>query len=308
MAQVPMAACLGHGRHVPQNSLRLEGGRAVRPAEQDRRHVAVHCRGPLLHACVNRGHTNRLVKNVNAGSASLNEPIRGDAMEEGSTSKPFYEELASLGERYSATSEIAHDRVMRYYTGLAEKGVRRVLDVGCGRGEDAIIAQTLGLEVIGLELSESLLKDFRSSVERGTGLMGNVLKLDSNRELEKFRPFDGAFCGFVLIHLTRAQGLRALDQLRGIVEPGGDVFLATSVQEDVSVEVWRHFKQDSRMPQTSYFIWKRDDLRHEFEKRFELLKEDIGNYFGHRDERQAYLHGRKNTSESSRPIAAESSD
>ena len=52
--------------------------------------------------------------------------------------------LAALGVKYSATSEIAHDAVTSYYTRLVEKGARRVLDVGCGRGEDAMIAETLG--------------------------------------------------------------------------------------------------------------------------------------------------------------------
>jgi 2-polyprenyl-3-methyl-5-hydroxy-6-metoxy-1,4-benzoquinol methylase len=124
-------------------------------------------------------------------------------MGEGSSSEPYYAKLAALGVKYSATSEIAHDAVTSYYTRLVEKGARRVLDVGCGRGEDAMIAETLGLEVIGIELSESLLKAFRSNIKLGTGLIGNVLELDSNPELERFRPFDGAFCGFVLIHLTR---------------------------------------------------------------------------------------------------------
>jgi cyclopropane fatty-acyl-phospholipid synthase-like methyltransferase len=108
---------------------------------------------------------------------------------------------------------------------LEERGRigRRVLDVGCGTGENALFFAQAGHEVVGVDLSSTAVERARAKArERGvvaTFLVANALRLPDVPGLGG--PFDSAI-DFGLFHvLGDAERPEFAASLRDVLSPGG---------------------------------------------------------------------------------------
>ncbi|MEC3918338.1 class I SAM-dependent methyltransferase [Nocardia sp. CDC160] len=118
------------------------------------------------------------------------------------------------------------DRPQPAFAALAESGALRgrVLDLGCGTGEHALLAARLGLDATGIDQSAQALDLARAkAAERGlkaTFRRHNALDLSTLGEI-----FDTVLdCG--LFHLFEGDARTALvSGLTAIVNPGGRYFL-----------------------------------------------------------------------------------
>ena len=105
---------------------------------------------------------------------------------------------------------------------------RRVLDIGCGQGTQALLLARRGHSVTGLDTSEQLLDDFRGALaaepenvrERVRLVQGDATALDS---LFPAGSFDAVLCHGVLMYFADPGPL--LDAIAGAVAPGGVVSL-----------------------------------------------------------------------------------
>jgi glycine/sarcosine N-methyltransferase len=110
---------------------------------------------------------------------------------------------------------------------FSERGVRRVVDVGCGSGRHAIMFASWGLDVVGVDPSSEMLASARrSSAETGSkavfveGGFGDLARLGLG-------PTDAVTCtGNALPHVDGVQGLRrALADMAAVLRRGGPLVL-----------------------------------------------------------------------------------
>lgn len=128
------------------------------------------------------------------------------------------------------------------FTSLVPKG-RRVLDVGCAAGRDSFYLASKGYKVIGIDLSEELLK-----IARKRGSHVDFQKQDM-RKL-KFGPasFDGIWASAAILHLKREEVPSVLKQFHEILKPDGVLFISVKegegeadVVEKLAGSLRRHF-------------------------------------------------------------------
>ena len=103
----------------------------------------------------------------------------------------------------------------------------RVIDVGCGSGEHALLAATIGLQVTGVDVSQIAIERARAKArQRGLiaeFLVGDVLDLPATGRIDA--PFDTAIdvgCFHTLSNADRPLYARSL---ASVLEPGGVLHL-----------------------------------------------------------------------------------
>jgi S-adenosylmethionine-dependent methyltransferase len=105
---------------------------------------------------------------------------------------------------------------------------RRVLDVGCGQGTQALLLARRGHAVTGLDSSAQLLDEFRASLAAEAAEVGDRVLLvqgEAGAIAGLFAPssFDAVLCHGVLMYFPDPEPL--LDAIAQVVAPGGLVSL-----------------------------------------------------------------------------------
>jgi S-adenosylmethionine-dependent methyltransferase len=105
---------------------------------------------------------------------------------------------------------------------------RRVLDVGCGQGTQALLLARRGHAVAGLDSSAQLLDDFRAALAAEPAEVGDRVRLvqgEAEAITDLFAPssFDVVLCHGVLMYFPDPGPL--LDAIAQVVVPGGIVSL-----------------------------------------------------------------------------------
>jgi cyclopropane fatty-acyl-phospholipid synthase-like methyltransferase len=109
---------------------------------------------------------------------------------------------------------------------LAEAGriIGRVIDLGCGTGENALYLATSGLDVVGVDASPEAIRQARDKANRpGISVqfdVADVLELDDYRESFDTATDSGVFHVFDDDGRTRYQR-----SVHGVLHPGGRLFV-----------------------------------------------------------------------------------
>jgi len=112
---------------------------------------------------------------------------------------------------------------------LADVGelIEPVLDNGCGSGEHALLAATMGLEVTGVDIAQTAIERARGKARsRGLSvqfLVGDVLALDQVKRLEP--PFRTAIDTGCFHTFANADRPIYASSLASVMEPGGVLHL-----------------------------------------------------------------------------------
>ncbi len=122
----------------------------------------------------------------------------------------YYEETAAM---LAPASDAA-------IAALALSGGERVLDVACGTGNAALVAQRAGANVTGLDTSPRLLEVARERMPSGEFVHGDAAQLPFGDA-----TFDAAVSVFGVIFARPAE--RVVAELARVVRPGGRVVITT---------------------------------------------------------------------------------
>ena len=108
---------------------------------------------------------------------------------------------------------------------LPKKG--KVLDVGSGSGEPvAKFLSEQGLEVIGIDISENMVKLARKNVPKAIFTQMDLLALDFEDN-----TFDGLICVYTLWHVPRKEHSQIFKNFQKILKSNGLMVINTGIRE-----------------------------------------------------------------------------
>lgn len=139
-------------------------------------------------------------------------------------------------EFYKGTPAWDIGRPQRAFEALLDDGEiepGRVLDIGCGRGDNAIMLAMNGCDVTGIDLSEIAIYDARAkAAERHVNVnfvVGDVLRMD---QLFKESKFDVVIDSFLFHTFTDEERPIFARQVYRVLKPGGKYFMLCFSDKD----------------------------------------------------------------------------
>lgn len=104
---------------------------------------------------------------------------------------------------------------------LAHPGRPRVLDLGCGGGRDLLTMTTMGVDAIGLDASEAMLRQAQKTAPHARFLhaYADMIPLPS-------RYVDAVWCSAGLVHLGPDETAAALAEAARVAKPGATLFVS----------------------------------------------------------------------------------
>jgi SAM-dependent methyltransferase/DNA-binding MarR family transcriptional regulator len=133
---------------------------------------------------------------------------------------------ADFNAMYSGTPPWDIGRPQRAFTELADDGAirGRVLDVGCGTGEHALMAAALGLQTVGVDAAPAAI-EIAERKARERGLPARFLVHDALRLSEMGEQFDTVIDSGLFHVFDDEDRATYVDSLRSVVPPGGRYFM-----------------------------------------------------------------------------------
>lgn len=110
---------------------------------------------------------------------------------------------------------------------VQERGLSKILDVGCGTGSQVVKLRAAGLCAVGIDISPAMLRHTATRVPSGTSFF--VLG-DGRRLPFSDHAFDGLVLSFALHEKPHPQRLAVLAEGRRVLKPGGTVVVLDYVR------------------------------------------------------------------------------
>ncbi|MDA0206472.1 MAG: methyltransferase domain-containing protein [Acidobacteria bacterium] len=136
-----------------------------------------------------------------------------------------YDELAATYDEdftESVIGRLQRDALWRRFGGLFERG-QKLLDLGCGTGEDALHFAQRGISVHGVDVSPAMIEIAERRTEKEERISLETLSLEGLARAAG-GPYDGAFSSFGPINCVGDLPALARD-LGALIRPGGTAAL-----------------------------------------------------------------------------------
>jgi trans-aconitate methyltransferase len=151
--------------------------------------------------------------------------------------------------KFFRTGEEHIDRVLRTIRERLDKDfkVRKCADLGCGVGRLVIPLAGISDDVVGIDVSESMLAEAQANCQKRR--IENVSFVQSDDSLSRLSgPFNLVHTCLVLQHIPTARGMRILHALVNHLEPGGVAVIQFSYRCDAPKMIRALVKLRYRLP------------------------------------------------------------
>ncbi len=128
-----------------------------------------------------------------------------------------YNKIAEIYAKYTE-EKLIQFQLARFESMLPGK---KILDAGCGAGRDVEYFSEDGFDVIGIDISEGLLKVAKKKFPKG-----NFKKMDFRKTTFKDNTFDGIWSMAGLVHLPKTEIKKALKEFYRILKPYGIIYIS----------------------------------------------------------------------------------
>lgn len=171
----------------------------------------------------------------------------------------------NLGNYYSKISKIYQDTNDSIF-GLLPNKINEIftkispgltmLDVGCGPGVEAKIASQLGINVIGVDLAQGMVDQFKINLPNNECYLSDMrnLPLENN-------SVDVVFASFCLLHLDVAGGTEAIKEFKRVSRPNSKLILGLPIGDGSSCFRVHKIAKDLNLDPIYFHYWERDVLK-----------------------------------------------
>lgn len=129
----------------------------------------------------------------------------------------FYDENAETYANMTAGMS-DHEWLQKFSSNVRPHG--RILDVGCAAGRDSAWFSARGFDVVGIDISRSLISIASKAVPHGEFHVMNLTELTFPSS-----SFDGIWCSCVLLHVPHAEARSAVVGLADRLRPDGVIYV-----------------------------------------------------------------------------------
>lgn len=124
----------------------------------------------------------------------------------------------------------------------------RVLDVGCGHGRESEYLRQNRLVVIGIDLSEGLLKVAKNNTPQIKFIVMDMRRLDFPED-----SFDGLWVNTSFLHLPKKDAKKTLVGFSKVLKPGGILFIGFQGHPNKKAIIIKEFGPQERLVATPEF-------------------------------------------------------
>lgn len=98
---------------------------------------------------------------------------------------------------------------------------KKILDIGCGAGRDAVVFVKNRFDYLGIDASEGMLKAAKERVEKG-----KFRKMDFYKLKFPANSFDGTWAAASLLHIPKKRVKGVLKEIKRVLKPNGISFIS----------------------------------------------------------------------------------
>src|SRR3989344_294709 len=161
------------------------------------------------------------------------------------TKKYYLEDATGYGEYKISWGKILEPRLKRIVREIPDVTGKKVLDIGCGRGELALWAAENGAKkVVGIDYSRSaiiLAKEALSHYDNRVKKRVKFMEMDAKILNFKSKSFDAIFMTEVLEHLYPEEQEIIFKKIKKIIKSNGFIFIHTAPSKwfnDITYKLW----------------------------------------------------------------------
>ena len=134
----------------------------------------------------------------------------------------------SIYRQYGSWLQEPHEDMASVVSLFRQRGVKKVLDLGCGAGRHVVYLAGHGFEVSGLDSSDEAITMNREAL-RKMNLKADLIVASMYEELPfPDKHFDAIICTKALNHNTLDHIRKAIGEMERVLKPGGAIFVVVT--------------------------------------------------------------------------------